>query len=298
MIGLLRAEILRLTSRRLARVTALIFLGIVLLIQVVAGARSHEPTPLERSVIAEQMQEYERYRAECEAGKAAGSVPADADCGDVGGFISDPRYRADERVGAMATGIAIASAMLAFIVGASYVGAEWATGTMQALLFWEPRRARVVLSKAAALVLVVVAFTAVMQAVGWLTTMAVAGATGTTEGATAGVHMSAFLTMLRGMLVVTSTALLGFAIGGIARITAAALGFALIYFVLLENLLRANRPGWSRYLFTENVGAVMSNGFEAMGYRVSAVRGAITLAVYLALLVGAFYAAFERRDVT
>jgi hypothetical protein len=139
------------------------------------------------------------------------------------------------------------------------------------------------------------------------------GATrGTTEGLTAGLQMSALLTVARGMLIVSATALLGFAIAGLARVTAAALGFAFGYFVIVENLIKFLRPGWERFLFSPNINAVLLlkqdvapahakrlhiEGLD-MGYTLHAVRGTITLAVYLAVLVGLFAWTFRRRDVT
>lgn len=308
MIGLFRSEVLRLTSRRLARIGALAFLGILLLIQIVAAGRSHDPTDVDRARMASVQQDIDQSRQFCEDAKTSGGLPPSTDCAAQAGDLEsygdyDPRYEAADVVPAMASGIAVAAALLGFFVGASYIGADWATGSLQALLFWEPRRGRVVLAKAAALVTVLAAFTLAAEAFGWLTTMLVAVTRGTTEGATGGMHVAAFLTMLRGAFVVSFTGLLGFAFAGLARVTAAALGVALVNFVILENLVRAYRPGWVPYIITTNVDAVLTKRADLTDLGgapvvVGGIQGAATLALYLALFVGAFYAAFSQRDVT
>jgi ABC-type transport system involved in multi-copper enzyme maturation permease subunit len=311
--GLFRAEVLRLTSRRLVRVLAVVFLGVLLLVQVVAAARSHSDEESMRRATAEAYEEHQAGVEMCLRDQEAGTGPSDVVCEGGQPIPYDTRYRADENLPNMANGLAVASALVAFVVGASYIGADWHAGTMQSLLFWEPRRQRVVLVKALALVTVLLAFTAVVQAVGWATTMLVASTRGTTAGVTSGLHQSAFLTMLRGMLVVTFSGLLGYAVSGLARLTGAALGAAFAYFAIVENVVRGLRPGWARFLVTENVTALLTKSMEVPPasstrfddyyfserfYVLTGVRGAVTLGIYLVLLVGLFALTFNRRDVT
>lgn len=323
MIGLLRAEVLRLTSRRVVRILAVAALGLILLVQGVAFARSSKDVEgaRRRQEIAAQREAIEgpqREIARCLAAQQAGKIPAEVDCthpidgGDGPTFeFSDPRYDAARLLPDGTKAVAVGVAIVAFIVGASFVGGEWGAGTMQALLFWEPRRGRVVLAKAAALVLVLVAFLAVAEVVGWLTTVLNGSLRGTTDGLTAGRWASAALAAGRGAGLVSFTGLFGFAIAGLARVTGAALGASFVYFVILENLVRGLRPGWSRFLIGDNCVALLNKGadvpsadprlarlFPEFSYRLGGARGALTLAVYLALLLGAFVVTFERRDVT
>lgn len=297
MTGLLRAEVRRLTSRRLFRVLGLIFLGVLLLVQVVSAARSREPTAFERAQIDQSL-------VECQL-----NSPDPDDCEDIVGFY-DPQYRAADQLPEVVGAVAVGGMLMAFVMGASFAGAEWAAGTMQALLFWEPRRERVVAAKALALAGVLVAFVAVMEAVGIGLTFLVGSTRGTTEGLTSGIVQSALLTGLRGLVVVTFTGLLGFAVAGLARVTGAALGAAFVYFAILEQVIGGLRPGWIRYLIAPNVVAVLTNDIEVPARRsteldmtdpvitLTAGRGMLTLAVYLALVLGAFYLVFSRRDVT
>ncbi len=46
-------------------------------------------------------------------------------------------------------GVGGLTAVLAFLLGASSIGAEWSTRSLVALLFWEPRRVRVMVTKVA-----------------------------------------------------------------------------------------------------------------------------------------------------
>jgi hypothetical protein len=119
---------------------------------------------------------------------------------------------------------------------------------------------------------------------------------------------AAGLGALRGLAVVAFVALFGFGIAGLARVTGAALGAAFVYFVIVESLVRGLVPGWARYLLSTNIAAVLLKhvaveaGKAHFGVTrmitIGGRRGAVTLVVYAVLIVGAFYATFERRDVT
>ncbi|HEU0129612.1 MAG TPA: hypothetical protein VFQ85_01300 [Mycobacteriales bacterium] len=261
MTRLLRAELLRLTSRRLGRILALVLLGIVLLVEIRIFAVSRPELPP--------------------------------------GAFSDPRLYARDALPAAATAVAVGCAIMGFVLGASYSGAEWHNGTMQALLFWEPRRGRVLLAKAVALVAVVVAFTVALQVVVWGLTYFVAATRGTTEGLTGSVHNAVLLRMLRGLFLVSVTSLLGFAVAGLTRVTGAALGAAFVYFAIIEQLIVGLRPGLFPYAVSANLSAFMAQHVELpTGQTLGGGRAAVTLIGYVALLLGAFYAVFTTRDVT
>jgi ABC-type transport system involved in multi-copper enzyme maturation permease subunit len=322
MRGLLSAEALRFRSRRLVRILALVALAILLLTLVrIFFASSRDTT--DARLRAEK--EFALQKQGCEQSPPVPpgepAPPAGISCPyfidehgtyrqlTVGMLFRDPRIQARTSLRITAIAVAAGMAMLAFVLGASFVGAEWNAGTMQALLFWEPRRIRVLLAKAAALVAGVVVVTAALQVVGYGGMYLVTATRGSTDGVTAGLVMSVLLTMLRGMIVVSVTALLGYAVAGLARITGAALGGAFVYFFVFEQILAGLRPGWQRFLFTANIGAVLARKIDVSDahgrmaapefvYRLTAGRGVATLAVYVAILLGAFFVTFTRRDVT
>ena len=326
MLDLLRSELRRLTARRLSRIFAALALLVVVLVEVRTFATSSRDLEGARRRVEREAGLYTAQGGNlgemCVIMQNDGQLAGDVDCStDEGrlhaasqmGFFQDPRLQGRNALPDGAQAVAVGVAIIAFVLGASYVGADWHHGTMQALLFWEPRRHRVLVAKALALITVVVAFTAALQLVTYGLTYLTAATRGSTEGVTGGLQMSVLLMMLRGMIVVVVSALLGFAVAGLARVTAASLAVAYGYFVILENLMRGFRPGWRRFLFTENVAAVMLKRTEVpragatqdiyfdetvTPYFLTGVRGAVTLTIYLGLLLGAFYVTFARRDVT
>ncbi len=325
MISLLRAELRRLRSRRLVRILAVLAVLAILIIEGRAFFVSDRNLAAAQRRAAAEAQRYHDQAGDfgiqvrkCEEAKARGEIPPDAICEPpteqppAAAFYHDPRLHVRKVINDGARAVAVAVTILAFIIGASFIGAEWNAGTVQALLFWEPRRIRVLLAKGAALVIGMVAFAAALQLLVYGLTMLTGTTRGTTEGVTSGLQQAVLLTALRGMVVVSFGALLGYAVAGLARVTGAALGVAFGYFVVLENLIRGLRPGWQRYLFSENITAILLKKhnvapahakrfddfeFERF-YTLTAGRGLVTLSIYLAILLGVFAVTFQRRDVT
>lgn len=311
MTGLLRAELRRITSRRLMRVAALVVLGIVALVLVRNFATSHRDTAAQRETRrTEQIDDFVR---QCERENAR-NPEFQQDCSreQFQGFPGeDRRLTARRDLGNGVIAVAGGLMMVGFFVGASAVGADWTSGAMQALLFWEPRRGRVLLAKAIAVVVALLAFTLLLQALVYGATYLTAATRGSTEGVTSGLHMSNLLRLLRASALVPVTGLIGFALAGLARHSVAAVGTGFGYLFLGEIVLRGLRPGWHRWLLIDNIRAVTelkavvprANGghlFDVFGngYVLTAWRGAATLALYLAILLGGFYLSFTRRDVT
>jgi ABC-type transport system involved in multi-copper enzyme maturation permease subunit len=307
-ISLIRSEVRRLTSRRLVRVLGALALVVVVLTLGRAFLTSSRDLGPEYQQAVEQA---DRFRRECETnpeqfgGDCAQIVPEH--------FYNDPRVHARDALPDGVKAVAVGTAIVAFVVGASYVGADWAAGTLPALLFWEPRRTRVLLAKAAALVTVVFGFLLALEAFVYGVTYLTAATRGTTDGVTSGFHTANVLTGLRGAVIVSVTALVGYAVAGLARHTGAALGAAFVYFAIVENLIRGLRPGWQRFLVAENLASIMEKRVDVAPARardiidaafgpdrfiLTGVRGTVTLAIYLAILLGAFYVVFTRRDVT
>jgi ABC-2 type transport system permease protein len=123
-------------------------------------------------------------------------------------------------------------ALVAFVVGASYVGAEWNSGGMMNLLLWRPRRLQVLATKLGTLVAwLVVAF--VVLGTAWTAAFwAIATYRGTTAKMTPGTWESFTLTGARGLALVLVGGVLGFATASLGRHTAMALGGALVVIVV------------------------------------------------------------------
>ena len=84
----------------------------------------------------------------------------------------------------MVTTFAAVLALVAYIIGASFVGAEWSSGGMMNLLLRRPQRLRVLGTKLAALLVFFTALTVVFSAVWTGVFYLIAQARGTTESMT------------------------------------------------------------------------------------------------------------------
>nr|MDT0660233.1 ABC transporter permease subunit [Micromonospora sp. DSM 115978] len=246
-MSLFTTELRRLVKRRFVRYMTLA--GLLVLLAVVAGTfLTNEKIGADQIAAAERTaeQEYQnnlRYteeaRQDCERAKADGTATEDrypADCAD----IADPprdafqaewympaTFEFKDEFGSTVTTLAAILALVGFVVGASFVGAEWSTGGMMNLLLWRPRRLQVLLTKLAALLAGLFAVTVVTAAAWTAAFWAIGSMRGTTAGMTAGTWQSFALTGLRGAVLVLIASAVGFAVASFGRHTALALGGAI-----------------------------------------------------------------------
>jgi ABC-2 type transport system permease protein len=326
MSRLLKVEIRRLLSRRLLWVLAAVLLAglVVAMGQTAYGSRPPSPQEIAeaeaavareaRTVDIEQVRE-DCLRAEAEA-REQGS-PEDFECDQIRppraeDFLGDRIFRFAPQMPGRLVPVAVVLTLLGFVVGASFVGAEWAAGTMAHLLIWEPRRLRVLVAKTVALALVLVGLGVVITAVALAGHFAVAATRGDLTGTTAGVWQSLGLRALRASALGAFAGLVGMSIAGALRHTAAALGVAFAYFLGGEVAIRAIWTKSETWLLSSNVGAWTENGLRierpdcprfggecrVTVLHVSLAEGAIFLGVLLAVLLAVFAVTFRRRDVT
>jgi ABC-type transport system involved in multi-copper enzyme maturation permease subunit len=227
------------------------------------------------------------------AGIAAGVVVVFVRSG-----ASDPPFRLTDVRSALlgASGLLL---LLAWVIGASAVGAEWHAGTVTTQLTWEPRRPRLFTAKAVALGVVIVLGVLGLQLLLATGLAATAALRGTTEGAGSSWLGAALGAALRSAALAVVGSIVGFSIAWVARNTAAALGGGFVYAAVVEPLLRSWRPGWARWLFFDNV-SVFLGGEEASFPPLdggTAQAGSVLL-LYAVLALGVALVAFQRRDVT
>ncbi|TQJ25456.1 ABC-2 family transporter [Micromonospora sp. A202] len=243
-MSLFRTELRRLTKRRFTRYMTL--LGLLVLAAVVIGVFfSNQKLGAEQLARAErqadqQYQEQVRYieqeRVACEQAKKAGT-PNDGRYPDDCSMITPPsrdqieaqwflpstfdfRETFDETL----IPFAAILALVGFVIGASFVGAEWSTGGMMNLLLWRPKRLTVLLTKLAALLTGILAVTLPAAVLWFAGFWAVASFRGSTEKMTSGAWQSFMLTGLRGVVLVLVLTTIGFALASLGRHTAMALG--------------------------------------------------------------------------
>ena len=313
--SLLRAEALRLCSRRMVQV--LIALGLAGFLGGIALGVTQFATPTAAG-LAEATQrrqqaavEEEKFRADCLADVGSPNGPTEADCGPprtpetlgpAEAFLAKPSFtlHGAGRIGVL--GVAMATAVLAFLLGATYVGAEWSSRSMVALLFWEPRRIKVMAAKLGVLA-TALALLAVVAEGAWLLAARVLAATrGTTEGPT-GLWAGLFASAGRGVLFVVLMGLLGFGLANLVRNTGGALGLGFVYFTVLESAIAALRPGWQEWLVVTNASALLTPGglpiYVDSGVIdvVSNLQGGLFFAAVTSVVIAAGVVLFVRRDL-
>ncbi|MEU5949286.1 ABC transporter permease subunit [Micromonospora sp. NPDC047465] len=243
-MSLYRTELRRLAKRRFTRWMSL--LGLLVLAAVVVGVfltnEKIDAAALAKAEHAAEQQwqqdlrHSEQYRAECERAKSAGTSEAGRFPDDCAMIQPPPREAIESRwflpstfdfrenFGFTLVPLAAILALVGFVVGASFVGAEWNTGGMMNLLLWRPKRLTVLLTKLAALLTGLLALAVPTTALWFGSFWLVAVFRGSTEKMTSGAWQSFALTGLRGVVLALVTATVGFALASLGRHTAMALG--------------------------------------------------------------------------
>jgi hypothetical protein len=291
-------ELRRYASRRAVRASGtLVLLGIVVACVIVFvnsknGADADAEVERQRAQFIQNCLEFQDF------------VPPDVQnkaefCRDQSlQVVSDPRFRLDSLTDIFA-GLSPLLIILALGLGATFIGAEWSAGTMTTYLTWEPRRTIAFLAKASGGVLFVFLAALAVQAVLGLLLTPVAMLRGTTQGVDAAWFGDTMVMALRSATLCAVLAGIGFALASVARNTAASLIVGFVYFAVLENMLRAFRPNWARWLLGENA-ALFLVGREQAGiaFDSSPTRAIVTLLAYVLILLSGALMVFRRRDVT
>lgn len=207
--------------------------------------------------------------------------------------------------------VAVATAILGFLLGVTYVGAEWSTRFIVALVFWETRRLKVVGVKAAVAALAGLVVGAVGQ-LGWLAAAQVLARTSGVVGRP--VWEDYWPLAGRSVLLTVLAALLGFGLTNLTRNTGAALGVAFAYFAVVETALRVLFPRSQVQLISENSAALLADGGlllfvpgpappgvevgPIIDFTLTDLRAGVTLTAYVAVLLTVGGWLFRRRDLT
>jgi ABC-2 type transport system permease protein len=178
-----------------------------------------------------------------------------------------------------------------WVLGASFVGADWHTGFMVTTLTWESRRVRLALAKA-----FVIVVTAAVVAVAFMLL------TGLAIGAEAGPLSEwigpAFPVIARGAWLAVLASMVGFGVAIAARSTAASLGAGFAYLFAVEGALSALIPDIQPWLLVRNAVAFLLSEETFILPGRSPTEAAIILTSYgFAALAGGI-ALFASRDVT
>ena len=201
-------------------------------------------------------------------------------------------------------GLALVLVLLGVLLGSSLGGAEWSTGSVGTLLTWEPRRARVLLVRAA--VVAAVAFLAVLLSEAWLVLLYRAGVAlrGSTVGS-AGWFGAVSATALRIAAVAALFALIAYGVAMIGRSSVFGIAILFGYLVAVEGFLASawftlRRWALVRAAIASVTGhpiADFNPGTDTTIVLYTPVRGWVVLAGYAAALLLLALMAFRARDV-
>jgi hypothetical protein len=262
-MSLAKAEVRRLFKRRLTRIVLILALLGLAAFPVGFFVTSSQASPEKRAAAeADAQQTYEMVARDhaamveqCEAEIARGSTTTEQmygpNCGKDWAPTRD-QFRAEDYMSyefnfrdEFPISLFVFSgifAMAAFLIGASYVGAEWNSGGMMNVLLWRPRRLPVLATKLVVLLGGILGVAVVFGALWTAAFYAIGRFDGTLGVLTSGVWQSLALDGARGVGLVLALAAIGFGLASFGRHTAMALGVATGVFVLSEIGLRIALP--------------------------------------------------------
>lgn len=198
---------------------------------------------------------------------------------------------------ALLEGISTMVILLGTVLGATLVGADWASGTYATLLTWEPRRFRALLARLAVVAITVFLITAALQALfvaSFRVAVAFRGSTlGTPRGWLADVAGIGF----RVALVSVALALIAAAIATIGRSTVLAVGALFGYLVIVEGFLGGLVQGLERWLLLRALSAVVIDDPVASFGGISVGRGRALVVAYVVVTAAVAAVVMHRRDV-
>lgn len=301
----LAVELRRLLSRRLVHVLALLVVAAIVFGGVVAAfqARKNEGGGPSAKTEQRAARVQERQVQRCLSGRF-GPVPDDPQeasdfCESQFSFETpDPRMHLTD-ISDILLGISVLIMILMWLVGASFIGAEWRHGTITTLLTWEPRRIRLMLAKVVAVAVFGFVVSLLIQAAMAGVVAPSAYAFGTTTGADSQWLWDLIEQSLRISGVGALMGVVGFALASLGRNTAAALGVGFAYVVVVENLIRALKPRWQPWFFSDNAAVLVTADTSILARGdLSVARSAFVVGGYTLLLLVAAIGIFRSRDVT
>ena len=329
MMRLTKVELRRLFSRRL---TTVALLGALIVTGVMLFGTYLEAKPISGAELASQKSQFDQAQKEWETNgeqmvqdcltQQAEMQKTDPNA-NYGCTQMEPKWanwgKPQATFPLVMPGVLLAGSYLlifiGFLVGASFVAAEFSSGSMANWLTFEPRRMPVFASKLAAaglgLVPATLAVLGLLTAGSWV----IVGNFGSTAGTTAKVWGDLGEMGLRSLVLALAATVTGAAIGVLLRRTVAVLGIAIGYLVLVEGvfgqnlqnarpwLLQLNVDGWLQHgtsYFIERCTTDAQGNFSCQGVEQLLSFGHSS--AYLAVLVGfaVVLAAlvFRRRDVS
>ncbi|MBA3310177.1 MAG: ABC transporter permease subunit [Nocardioidaceae bacterium] len=319
---LLVVELARIRARRAIMV---LVAGAFLLGSVFVGATLWTHRPVSDADLAQAQQQVERQTnsprtqrelQRCQNNPERYGSSGAAECEDmvlprVDWFLDRPVLNPPELARDLSVALVLFLGVIAVLVGATMIGAEWSAGSVGTQLLFEPRRPRVWAAKAAAIALVTAVMAAAVFAFVWLSILATY-AVWSDDGLPAGFFGDLSLTGARGAAFVAVGGLAGYAVTMAVRHTVAVVGLMFAYSVIGEGVLRSFLPRIEPLLVSNNAVAWIQDGhtirtfpqqcFDEFSCRPeTTVIGLLDAAVYFGVVAAVMLMlslfVFHRRDV-
>jgi len=186
----------------------------------------------------------------------------------------------------------------AAICGASVAGAEWRAGTITTVLTWAPTRWRLHAARTASAGVLAFCIGFLLLAAAMLMLMPAVLVNGSTEGTDSAWWTALLWLMLRISVAAAMVAVLALNIATLGRNTSAALVVMAGWALVVERVIAALRPGWARFMISENVATVGTwRAIKGVEFHRGPLLALVTLAAYLGVVVAAATVSFVRRDV-
>lgn len=302
MIALFKVDFLRLTSRRLFRWLTLLAIVGFLVAGTVTFIVTDDPSgartaigPGESVVIQNCVEDIERSIAE--GGEYPPEIADDPEtyCSRFV-MVEEPGFHFSEMTGIL-FGLGVPFLSLAWLIGASAIGAEWPNRTITSQLTWEPRRNRVFAAK-----YLTAAVSGGLWVIGLcLAISAVFSVVAATKGTFDAVDSDWFAEYARLILRLGAGGALAAALGAslamIGRNTAAALGAGFVYLAIVESLVRGLKPSWSDWLLGDNLGVFLARSGDISHLSHSQVGAGVVLLSYAAIFATVALLSFRAREI-
>jgi len=122
---------------------------------------------------------------------------------------------------------------------------------------------------------------------------------GTTEGADSSFWAGLGVVMIRTSVITAASAVLAIGLATVGRNTAFAVITMFAWLIVVEGLIRSLKPSLARWLWTENLGTVMTwDQLEDATFARGPLVAGATLLAYCAVIVGLATLSFQRRAHT
>jgi hypothetical protein len=211
-------------------------------------------------------------------------------------WSEDPRFHYEEMDWVLAT-LVFPMAMLAWLVGASAMGAEWASRGVTTSLTWEPRRGRVLLAKMSAAMTISFVWIICLLLLFAALLYPAAALRGTMDGVDRTWLLDVGGGILRAGAMASLAALFGMALATIGRNTAAAFGAGFAYLAIVEGLIRGLKPAWDDWLIGDNLALFVIGPEDVTNVAHSQVGAGLLVLGYAMALAWVALMIFRKREI-